>query len=641
MHPSPAARDAVARLLARLLGVADLPRQQLLAGWAQEAAAAPAAALRFLPLPPAPRRGAAATAARRGRRASRARRLRRPRARLYQRRGVDGRRRAATTTILTAHRRRQRAIVRTAHAEAALAALAVALGSGRPTLLSGPPGCGKTALLAELARRVGQDGTGGGGGNGGGGGVVVVHLDDLSDSKTLLGSYVCAEAPGEFVWQPGVVTQAVTQGRWLLLEDVDVAPAEVMAALAPLLARNELYVPGRAQTLRAAPGFHLWATLTLQDGKRASAVGAAAAWQHVAVPPMAEADLVEIVATRCPALRAAAPQFVRRFSELAAATRARVAAAAARAAARAASAARRALESVSLALGAGRSLSSRELLRWAGRVDVAMAALGHRLPDPDGRACSSAARELVVVEGLEALVWAARRDGPRAALGGRLAELWGVPAERVRAMLDLHKPAVAREGSALRAGRVVLPLVDSGRAAAVGGGGGGYRAHSARRRASRKGGSGGAMREPLLLVGETGTGKTTAVQQLAAWVGAPLAVHNLNQQTDSTDLLGGYRPTQLRALLAPLAARFEDLFCRTFSRQKNAAFLEKLAQRLAKAEWKKLLSLMRGAARTPTSAQSRRPMPSLRRRRSRAAAAVAAAAMAARPTVVCTTSGGW
>ena len=95
-----------------------------------------------------------------------------------------------------------------------------------------------------------------------------------------------------------------------------------MAALAPLLARNELYVPGRAQTLRAAPGFHLWATLTLQDGKRASAVGAAAAWQHVAVPPMAEADLVEIVATRCPALRAAAPQFVRRFSELAAATRA-------------------------------------------------------------------------------------------------------------------------------------------------------------------------------------------------------------------------------------------------------------------------------------------------------------------------------
>ena len=228
-----------------------------------------------------------------------------------------------------------------------------------------------------------------------------------------------------------------------------------------------------------------------------------------------------------------------------------------------------------------------------------MAALGWaELPDPDGRACSSAARELVRGRGLEALVWAARRDGPRAALGRRLAELWGVPAERVRAMLDLHKPAVAREGSALRAGRVVLPLVDSGRAAAVGGGGGGYALTRHGVALLERVAAAVRMREPLLLVGETGTGKTTAVQQLAAWVGAPLAVHNLNQQTDSTDLLGGYRPTQLRALLAPLAARFEDLFCRTFSRQKNAAFLEKLAQRLAKAEWKKLLSLMRGAART-------------------------------------------
>ena len=347
MHPSPAARDAVARLLARLLGVADLPRQQLLAGWAQEAAAAPAAALRFLPLPPAP---AAAP------------RLRPPaeadalparvvcvgQELVYTSGAVSTAAVAPPPPPSSPPTAAASALVRTAHAEAALAALAVALGSGRPTLLSGPPGCGKTALLAELARRVGQDGTGGGGGNGGGGGVVVVHLDDLSDSKTLLGSYVCAEAPGEFVWQPGVVTQAVTQGRWLLLEDVDVAPAEVMAALAPLLARNELYVPGRAQTLRAAPGFHLWATLTLQDGKRASAVGAAAAWQHVAVPPMAEADLVEIVATRCPALRAAAPQFVRRFSSSPprrARAAWRAAAAAARAAARAASAARRRVSS--------------------------------------------------------------------------------------------------------------------------------------------------------------------------------------------------------------------------------------------------------------------------------------------------------
>ena len=44
--------------------------------------------------------------------------------------------------------------------------------------------------------------------------------------------------------------------------------------------------------------------------------------------------------------------------------------------------------------------------------------------------------------------------------------------------------------------------------------------------------------EPLLLVGETGVGKTTSVQFLAEKTGRRLRVVNLNQQSDSADLLG-------------------------------------------------------------------------------------------------------
>jgi midasin len=51
--------------------------------------------------------------------------------------------------------------------------------------------------------------------------------------------------------------------------------------------------------------------------------------------------------------------------------------------------------------------------------------------------------------------------------------------------------------------------------------------------------------EPLLLVGETGTGKTTMVQQLAQATGMELVVLNLSQQTDSSDLLGGFRPVEV------------------------------------------------------------------------------------------------
>ena len=56
-------------------------------------------------------------------------------------------------------------------------------------------GCGKTALVEELARATGNTD------------MVRVHVDDQMDSKSLLGAYVCTTNPGEFVWQPGPLTQ--------------------------------------------------------------------------------------------------------------------------------------------------------------------------------------------------------------------------------------------------------------------------------------------------------------------------------------------------------------------------------------------------------------------------------------------------
>ncbi len=31
--------------------------------------------------------------------------------------------------------------------------------------------------------------------------VVSVHVDDQMDGKSLIGSYVCTDTPGEFKWQ--------------------------------------------------------------------------------------------------------------------------------------------------------------------------------------------------------------------------------------------------------------------------------------------------------------------------------------------------------------------------------------------------------------------------------------------------------
>ena len=70
--------------------------------------------------------------------------------------------------------------------------LALALCQPYPILVEGLSGSGKSLALRHMARLLGHRD------------VIELHLDSQMDSKTLLGSYVCTDTPGEFVWKAGV-----------------------------------------------------------------------------------------------------------------------------------------------------------------------------------------------------------------------------------------------------------------------------------------------------------------------------------------------------------------------------------------------------------------------------------------------------
>ncbi|MEW6278483.1 MAG: AAA family ATPase [Candidatus Eremiobacterota bacterium] len=53
--------------------------------------------------------------------------------------------------------------------------------------------------------------------------------------------------------------------------------------------------------------------------------------------------------------------------------------------------------------------------------------------------------------------------------------------------------------------------------------------------------------EPVLIVGPTAAGKTTGIRQLAALTNTPLHRFNLSDGTDSSQLIGGYYPTERRS----------------------------------------------------------------------------------------------
>ena len=103
--------------------------------------------------------------------------------------------------------------------------------------------------------------------------------------------------------------------------------------------------------------------------------------------------------------------------------------------------------------------------------------------------------------------------------------------------------------------------------------------------------------EATLLVGETGTGKTTTVQELAALVKQKLVVQNLSLSTDVSDLLGGYRPVTLRQLFLPVYTTFVQLFHDTLSSSQNEEFLLIVAKLFQNKSWHKLLKAFRKAAK--------------------------------------------
>jgi len=91
--------------------------------------------------------------------------------------------------------------------------------------------------------------------------------------------------------------------------------------------------------------------------------------------------------------------------------------------------------------------------------------------------------------------------------------------------------------------------------------------------------------------------RLTQLLHCHAQVGARLVVLNLSQQTDSSDLLGGFRPVEARAALAPLLARFQDLVADTWTRGRNAEFLARVARVAERRKWPQLLAAFRSALR--------------------------------------------
>ena len=119
----------------------------------------------------------------------------------------------------------------------------------RGVLLEGAPGVGKTSLITALAARARRR-------------LVRINLSEQTDTLELLGTDLPVEGgrPGEFAWRDGLLLQALQQGDWVLLDELNLASQSVLEGLNAILDhRRRVYLPQLGREFVCADSFLLFA----------------------------------------------------------------------------------------------------------------------------------------------------------------------------------------------------------------------------------------------------------------------------------------------------------------------------------------------------------------------------------------------
>ncbi|VDM67751.1 unnamed protein product [Strongylus vulgaris] len=116
-----------------------------------------------------------------------------------------------------------------------------------PVLLEGETSAGKTSIVCHLARITGNA-------------IVRINNHEHTDVQEYMGSYV-GDAAGRLVFREGALVKAVRDGSWVILDELNLAPTDIIETLNRLLDDNrELFVPELNVAIKAHPRFRLFAT---------------------------------------------------------------------------------------------------------------------------------------------------------------------------------------------------------------------------------------------------------------------------------------------------------------------------------------------------------------------------------------------
>jgi midasin len=463
-----------------------------------------------------------------------------------------------------------------------------------PILLTSEPSSGKSLLLSYLAGvlhpAVENQ-------------IITIHLADTSlDPRSLLGSYVSSPSkPGNFEWKEGVLIRAMKQGKWVVLKDIDRGSAEVLGVLKPLVESlgaaqcigkcANMEVPGQGQ-VEGSEHFAIFATrsvVSASSGDYLKPIFFGAHKFHEVINPSPSRDELRlIIGSKFPCLTGNPARAVIGLWESVCTVGART--------------------------SSSRIVGMRELDKFCARLAKLLPQPGphmdvyfeeHQVPKLSSIVSNPTLREEIYLEardiffGSGILTAAARHHTERVAsvVGDHLGLAW----DRQSWLLYGHTPELRIEKDVN--GRNVTLLIGRNRMPAtqikerVVPESPTFAMHKPAISLLSRLSSAITLGEPVLLTGETGTGKTSLITHLASILRKPLVSLNLSNQTESSDLLGGFKPIDPRVPGSELQMRFTQLFGETFSRRKNAKFEESVRKAVLDHKWKRAVALWKEAVR--------------------------------------------
>lgn len=478
-------------------------------------------------------------------------------------------------------------LIETPTAVDSLRTLALQISMSVPTLITSSPSAGKSLLLSHLASLLYPDANNQ---------IVTIHLADTSlDPRSLLGSHVSSTTrPGTFEWKAGVLVRAMREGKWVVFEDIDRGSNEVLGMIKPLVeslridrwigGRAAMEVPGQGR-VTAHENFSLFATRsvqTLRDGQSPQPhFFAAHKWHEVTVQTPTHDDLKIIIDAKFPKLAGIPNEGLIRMWE--------------------------AVRSLGSAAST-REIGLRELTKLCTRVQNLLPSSFHLVDVEMGDGNQQllltvsfpniTVREDIYFEtrdvffGAGATTAAARTHLD--AIAALVAEHLALTPERRDWVLHSKVPEFQPEKNvngqitAVRLGRtrLVAGSPEDGLSITRP-----FAMHKPAILLMCRLATAVSLNEPILLTGETGTGKTSVITHLASLLQKPLISLNLSHQTESADIIGGFKPVDARVPASELQTRFLDLFGGTFSRKRNAKFEESVRKAVQEGKWKRVVAL--------------------------------------------------